>query len=130
MNMIKKCKYCGKEFEPRKKQQIYCSRSCNQKHWRENNRDYSRLYRQEHREYFREYSRKYYQKHKKEIDERNKRFRDNNKERYAEYQRNYRRRGALKSGYPCSGFHESRLARIPDEMCLNCSAPKCRFDND
>lgn len=61
---------------------------------------------------------------------RSKGYRQRNREYINEYARQYRKKHtSVKPKYPCYRYMEYNIFKIPDEWCLNCYAPKCRFDN-
>ena len=52
MIKLKKCKHCGKKFEPKNPQQMFCCEQCRLTHKRENDKEYyfkRRAYVKEHR---------------------------------------------------------------------------------
>ena len=118
--MTKICKVCGKSFEPKRSNQVYCSKECYLKHKRW-------------------YSRVYHDKRKKALKRIclwcKKEFSPVGKEKYcseeckrkAQNQRNleYKKRNK-RSGYPCGGYYGYQ--RIPIKMCLNCKSKRCRYD--
>ncbi len=71
----KNCIGCGKEFEVKSNNHIYCSQSCNQKKYYERKKDQRK-----------EYNRKYKKNNKKKIKE----YREKNKEKDKEYFKKYR----------------------------------------
>lgn len=107
--MIKQCKHCGKEFEAKRNYQKYCSNDCRNKHYQ----DYHKEYYKKNREKFQKY-------------------REEHREQYKEYRKKYRKLGSIKNRlkFPCFEYIEHYVDKIPTEMCLNCSADKCRFNND
>ena len=121
--MTKKCKYCGKEFETDRNYQKYCSKSCRNKGYREQHRncyrEYQKQYRQNHKDKLREYYRQYRQDHK-----------DNLREYRRKYYMRYQKKRIKDSRYPCFEYIGHYVDKIPSEMCLNCSAERCRFDHD
>lgn len=101
--MIKTCVICGNEFETNIKSKKYCSPEC----WREGKRINAR---------------KNYQKHRVEYLAKNKKWRDANPD--------YHHRPKQKVPviiYPCRGYGMYDL--IPEDICLNCSADECRYEN-
>ena len=119
--MTKICKYCGEEFETNRNQQKYCSKRCQYKEYYKRNREKilkkNKKYREDHREHYIEYM---------------KQYRLNHKKYYKEYYKQYREKGPKNSRlkFPCSRYVGDYIAQIPTKMCLNCSAPECRFYND
>lgn len=63
---IMKCEHCGSEFEPRRRNQKYCSEKCNKKAYYARHREAMHLYQAEyragHREEIRLYQKEYWKK--------------------------------------------------------------------
>lgn len=97
---IKVCPVCGKEFEVKTINHIYCCSKCKSRQYYKDHgeyfREYFRKYHQEHRDKRNEYKRKYNQEH---IDERKKYFEKFNQEHMEErkeYFRQYRKKNKEK----------------------------------
>jgi hypothetical protein len=76
--MIKQCKECGENFEPKHKDKIYCSKKCISKSWEKNNKDKRNIMRK----------RKYYLNPKKTL-EYAKNWRNKNSDKLKIYQQTY-----------------------------------------
>lgn len=99
--MIKTCVVCGSEFTTNIKSKKYCSPEC----WQEGKRLNAR---------------KNYRKHRVEYLAKQKKWRKEN----PDYM--YRKKAPAVI-YPCKGYSPDAL--IPLEICLNCNADKCRYEN-
>ncbi len=81
------CQYCGKEFVPKKFnwRKKYCSKACNDKAYAKNNPEVRlrawRKYNKLHREQQKERSKRYYQEHTEEVRKYQKSLRDENNSR-------------------------------------------------
>ena len=135
VSVIKKCKACGKEFEPNKHNQIYCSKECK----KEVHRNYSRQHYIKKPKLKRTCrycgkvfetktnSRFYCSKEcadKAQIERQRKYYRDNREKISARNKERYRN-PKPKIIYPCNNLS---YQDIPIEMCLNCKLERCKHD--
>lgn len=131
--MIKKCKLCGKEFEPNKHQQKYCSSECSEEAIRKQRQQYYL----EHKEKMNEYNRKWKKANKEKMNEYNRQWREANKEKCREYYRKYYwknhekilkyQREYYKNRYISKALAECRRTH---NDCYDCDMPvgECRYD--
>ena len=111
----KKCKYCGKEFIPRRKNQQYCCTDCCKINYREEHREEAKnrrkaydavnkekvsenkkRYYRENKEILKEKGRIYREKHKEELLRYAKEYREKNKELISEKHKIYRKKNKEK----------------------------------
>lgn len=121
---VKKCPTCGKEFKPDPPQKKYCSPECA----KAGKLERQRQWRLKHPEKVRKSARRYYWKdhltYKKICPTCKKTFTTTKRnQKYCCYECWEKR----PKKYPCSDYPANYLYQIPDELCFNCSSPKCRF---
>lgn len=149
------CQKCFKEAKKIRRHENYLSNKekCKRqaKEWTQNNKEKNRQiqkrYYQKRREKLpylikicpicgkefktRKSNKKYCSKecaHKQDI-QLSKKFYWNHREEEIEKAKQRYREHKERPKYPCYRYHESRVARIPSKMCLNCNSERCRFDN-
>lgn len=105
--MLRKCEQCGEEFRPARQHpnQRFCSRTCKDKHRRENNRekireynhqwrkanpDYGRCYREVNREELKELDRQWRKANPEKVHAKARRYREANSEKIRERHRQWR----------------------------------------
>ena len=83
---MKKCKWCGRTFEPNYGNQKYCSVECrNQAQRSKYDNEYYREYYRNHREAVKKSRKKYYAANQDRIREHNRNYYWQNKEHYRDY---------------------------------------------
>ncbi len=91
MEEVKKplCAVCGNSFEKKIYNKIYCSIRCNNKKYRDENKEKIKKYRVENKETIKESKKKYYEENNVQIKEKNRKYKDENKERIKEARKKY-----------------------------------------
>lgn len=88
---MRNCKKCGLDIEHRRKGSIFCSKECNVKYWKENNKDRKNQLNRESYNRNKNSKKIYYQKNKSKRKEYLKNWKENNKEYSIEYMQKWRK---------------------------------------
>lgn len=112
--MKRVCSICGKEFEPNRSFQKYCSKECRRQGHILTNREY----RQKHKEETKTCRKQYYLEHKEQIKAYRKQYYQKNKERIKAYQRMMEKTNNPEIAKCCSTHNNCFECPTLDGECL------------